>query len=315
MDAGFHKLTLVALIAATLVSSETALAAKAKFERTKPHVNVGTIGHQGVSILATNLRSNLDDPTPCDFSGELLATDNTPDRLAPDEVLRVPIELAEGASLAVPIPHPLHPAPDGMRREISVEISPDETSDRRCSIATAVVGYDSDFQSTQYLSPHRVSQIDRFDVEESILPLLVGFTGGNARQVAKIVFTRFDAAPEELLQGRNCEYSGVLLVQGVPVLDADQNEAVEETYPVELMGSDPVFVEIPFVELGASENRRVDAVLRYAVASGPLAECANWLDIGVQIVDRDTSETRSNQMMRIPAHTPEWSFQRVGDPG
>jgi hypothetical protein len=230
------RVSLVTLLAPVLFSSGAAFAAKAKFERSKPHLNVGTIGHQGVSILITNLRGNGDSSTPCAFSGELLATDHTPDRLVREEVLRVSVALAEGESLSIPIPYPFDGSPDGLRREVSVEINPDETSER-CSIAAAVVGYDSDFQGTQYASHHRVTKIDRFVIRQPIAPAsFVGFAGGNAHQVARVVFTRFDPTDEELSQGRQCEYSGALLVQGVPILDSDPNEAASRAYPVKFTG-------------------------------------------------------------------------------
>jgi hypothetical protein len=310
------RVSLVTLLAPVLFSSGAAFAAKAKFERTKPHVNVGTIGRQGVSILVTNLRGNGDSLTPCAFSGELLATDHTPDRLVREEVLRVSVALAEGESLSIPIPYPFDVSPDGLRREVSVEINPDETSERRCSIATAVVGYDSDSQGTQYASHHRVTKIDRFVDKQPIAPAsFVGFAGGNAHQVARVVFTRFDATEEELSQGRQCEYSGALLVQGVPILDSDPNEAASRAYPVKFTGPGFKSVDVRFAELGATDDTRVDLVLSYVVDSGPLAQCANWLDIGVQVVDPDTGATRSNQNTRIPAHTPEWSDLNAGDPG
>lgn len=315
MQVSTHRLTLlVALITGTLMSSGPAFAAKEKFERTKPHLNVGTIGHQGISILTTNLGSNLDDPTPCTFSGELLAIDHTPDLPAPEELLRAPVALAEGASLSVPIPHPLDPGREGTRRELSVEINPGETADSSCRIAAAVVGYDGDSQATRYASPHQVTRIDRFAMSPVSPESFVGFAGGNADQAAKVVFTRFDASDEERLQGRQCDYSGVLLVQGVPILDSDHNEA-GQIHPVEFADSDPVFVEIPFVDLGAKGDVRVDAALWYVAGSGPLAQCANRLDIGVQVVDAESGETHSNQTTRIPAHTPEWTDANVRDPG
>jgi hypothetical protein len=264
----------------------------------------------------TNLRGNSDDPTPCTFSGELVATDNTSDGRVPEEIYRVPIELAEGASLTVPIPYPDDSSPDGERREISVEIDPAETADRHCKIATAVVGYDNDFQGTQYISPHRISKIDSFTIRQTVVPVsFIGFAGGNASQIVKAVLTRFDAAEDELSYGRQCEYSGALMVQGMPILDSDQNEAIREAYPIKWTGPGFKSVEVPLAELGATDNTRIDVVLSYVVDEGPLAPCANWLDIGVQVIDRFTGETRSNQMRRIPAHTPEWSNPRVGDPG
>jgi len=310
------NVVLLVLLGSAFLTPDSGFAAKEKFERTKPHVNIGTIGHQGVSILVTNLRSNLQDSTPCEFSGELLATDHTPDLWVPEEVLSVHIALAEGAALSIPIPYPVHISPDGLRREISVEINPDETSDPRCSIAMAVVGYDSEFQDTQYASPHRVNKIDSFVIKQAIVPTsFVGFAGGNAQQVARVIFTRFDATEEELLQGRQCDYSGSLLVQGVPILDSDPNEAASQAIPVQFAGPGFKSVDVRFADLGATGNIRVDVVLSFVVDSGPLAKCANWLDIGVQIIDPDTGATRSSEMTRIPAHTPEWSYPDVGDPG
>lgn len=83
-----RSIPLVALALAILLSSGAASAAKAKFERTKPHVNAGTVGHQGVSIPVSNLRGDRGDPAHCAFSGELVATDNTPDRRLPEEIYR-----------------------------------------------------------------------------------------------------------------------------------------------------------------------------------------------------------------------------------
>lgn len=316
MDPVLHRVSLVTLLASILFSSGVALAAKEKFERTKPHINVGTIGQQGVTILVTNLRSNLDNDTPCEFSGELLATDQSPDLRAPEELLREHMSLAAGAALAVPIPYPFHISPDGLRREISIEIDPDEISDPRCRIASAAVGYDSDSQGTQYASAHRVNRIDSFSIKQAIASAsFIGFAGGNAHQVARVVLTRFDAAEEELLRGRQCDYSGALLVQGVPIIHSEPNEAAGAAYPVQFGGPGFTSVEVPFVDLGATADTRVDVVLSYVVNDGPLAECANWLDIGVQVVDRGTGATRSTGMSRIPAHTPEWRDPGMGDPG
>jgi hypothetical protein len=316
MTSRILNVLLLGLLGSAMLTPDDVLAAKAKFERTKPHVNVGTIGHQRVSILVTNLREKLDDPTPCTFSGELVATDTTPDRRVPEEIYRVPVELAEGASLTVPIPYPYYSNPDGERREISVDINPAETADRRCSIATAVVGYDNDFQSTQYISPHRVTKIDSFAIKQAVVPVsFIGFAGGNSNQIVKVVLTRFDPAEDELLEGRQCDYSGVLMVQGVPIVDSEHNEAVSEAYPIKWTGPGFKAVEVPLDELGATNVTRIDLVLSYVVDEGPLALCANWLDIGVQVIDELTGETRSNQMRRIPAHTPEWSYPSVGDPG
>ncbi|MGD8843268.1 MAG: hypothetical protein PVJ83_07315 [Gammaproteobacteria bacterium] len=307
---------LILSLTALCLSSGSVFAAKAKFERAKPHINVGTLGQQGVSILVTNLRGNIDDPTPCTFSGDLVATDNTPDGRVPEEIYRVRVELAEGASLTVPIPYPYSSSRYGERREIRVDINPAETADRRCNIATAVVGYDNDFQGTQYISPHRVAKIDSFAIKQAIVPVsFIGFAGGNADQVVKVVLTRFDAAEDELLEGRQCDYSGVLMVQGVPILDSEQNEAVSKAYPIKWTGPGFKAVEVPLAELGATNFTRIDLVLSYVVDEGPLAQCANWLDIGVQVIDALTGETRSNQMRRIPAHTPEWGNPNLADPG
>lgn len=316
MYADLQRIALIALLTPVLFSSGSAMAAKAKFERTKPHVNVGSLGHQGVSILVSNLRSNRDDAVPCDFSGELVATDNTPDRAIVDDVLRVHITLAEGESLSVPIPYPVAGSADGPRREIDVEINPDETSDLRCSIAMAVVGYDTDTEATQYASSHRVTKIDSFGIKQAIVPRsFLGFAGGNGSQVARVILTRFDAAEEEILEGRNCDYSGALLVQGMPIIDADHNETHREAYPVQFVGPGFKSVDVPLARFGATDDERVDVVLSYVVDSGPLAPCGNRLDINVQVVDPGTGATHTNETTRIPAHTPEWSNPASGDPG
>jgi hypothetical protein len=218
--------------------------------------------------------------------------------------------------VTVRIPYPYNSSPDGERREIGVDINSAETADVHCSIATAVVGYDNYFRDTQYISPHRVSTVEGFAIKQTtIAPVsFIGFAGGNADQVVRIILTRFDAADDEQSEGLQCDYSGAVMLQGAPILDSEQNEAISEAYPVKWTGPGLKSVDVPLVELGATGVSRVDVVLSYVIDEGPLAPCANWLDIGVQVIDQSSGETRTNQMRRIPPHTPNWSHPVADDP-
>ncbi len=317
MNAQFLYVALIVSLTSTCLSPGTVFASKAKFERTKPHVNIGAIGDQGASILVTNLKPNPDDAVSCRFSGDLIATDTTPDRHAATHVLTEHIELAAGQSVSIPIPYPYSTAnAEASRREISVEIEADDASDKHCEIAVAVMGYDNADKATQYVSGHRVTKIDSLSVKQKVVSgKFLGYVGGNAKQAAKVIFTRFDGPEQAAEHGQRCDYSGVLHVQGVPVIDGDLNETSEQSYPINFEGPAPVFVDIAFSTLGATDNTRVERSLTYAMRLKAIAACSNWLDIGVQIINSGSGETRSNEMIRIPAHTPDWTDQNRHDPG
>ena len=94
---------LMATMAMALVlaaSTDAALAAKEKFVRSKPHVNIGTIGHvdQGndvVTLFVRTAASVIDRPQSCAFEGDVIVSvlgDEERDRSSGRVVIRELVE-------------------------------------------------------------------------------------------------------------------------------------------------------------------------------------------------------------------------------
>lgn len=107
-------------------STDSAFAAKEKFVRSKPHVNVGTIGHvdQGKSLVTLFVRtaaSVIDPPGICKFKGEVIVSvlgnpknDRSNDGVVIrelDEYMRIPLMLEnqnEVAEIPLALPDDLN---------------------------------------------------------------------------------------------------------------------------------------------------------------------------------------------------------------
>jgi hypothetical protein len=311
---GYRLTTLVTahVLAAALLVPLSAFAAKEKFVRTKPHVNVGTLNKQEPRILIHNADTGSSGMPPCYFSGRLVGTDITPGPRSgkPLILLAEDVEIGPGSSLAVPIP-----PPDGIpgRREVRVEIEPNTHSSGPCPLMVSAVGYDSTSQATEYAVDVTGAQRDEFGAHqgspERLLPL--GFAGGNAHQFLRFVLTLNEGAGErDIGPGPVCDPSGMLHLQRVPGPGSGERGAVlESDYPVRLQHG-RVVLDKDFSELGAGLESRVDVVVYYALnAPAALQACAGAANLTLQVIDGRTGKTNTEQKYAIGTYRPQFYFR------
>jgi len=288
------------VLAATWMLSGPAFAAKEKFQRIKPHVNVGTMQTQEPRILlhlmreAANGAANV---VPCRVT--LLASDITPDSGPRLVIIAEDIEMQPGQSVAVPIPPETSTT---QRREVRVEIDAAEDSSSPCPLMISAVGYDQDSEATEYyLDVVGQSRWYKSEVAPNGSPSsgdmgpvfgrTLGFAGGNGDQSLRVVgSTSENTDRENLGLGVHCDFSGTLLIEGVPLLDTEPVNVVQRAYPVRLQQG-RVILDSDFSEFGADAITRVDILARYEF-NVPLkvGVCADF-DLTMQVIDRQTGET------------------------
>jgi hypothetical protein len=134
-----YLMAAMALALLLAASTDTAFAAKEKFVRSKPHVNVGTIGHvdQGKSLVTLFVRtaaSVIDPPGICKFKGEVIVsvlgaqkTDRSNDGVVIrelDEYMRIPLVL-ENQNEVAEIPLDFQEDPNSPRQTFHLNIVSD----------------------------------------------------------------------------------------------------------------------------------------------------------------------------------------------
>jgi hypothetical protein len=296
-DHGLTK-TLCLLAIASLLSPPV-FPSKATFERTKPHVNVGTMPAQEPRILLYRMPDTAADAAnaiPCRVT--LLAADITPATGPRLVIIAEDIELHPGQSVAVAIP----PVSTPERREVRVDINPAEDATGPCPLMVSAAGYDKVSEATEYyldiVGPARWYQSevppDGTSSPNGPAPTFahtLGFAGGNAAQSLRVVgSTPEDTARQNPGIGVQCDYSGTLLIERVPLLGKEPDNVVRRSYPVQLQQG-RVILDTDFSEFGARPGTRVDVVARYEF-NVPLnvGACADF-DLTMQVIDRETGET------------------------